>query len=149
MDSFNSRLDSSLRKRADELRRLTSLLRSELPPQCDGHFHVANIRDRTLVIITDSPVWTTRLRQLGPQILTLLQNSGRKNLLHIRVSSRPVQSPPVKAPQETKTTGRQISPQSCKLINQAASFVDDDGLRTALQNLARHAGAKSGSSDKN
>ena len=148
MDSFNSRLDSSLRKRADELRRLTSLLRSELPPQCDGHFHVANIRDRTLVIITDSPVWTTRLRQLGPQILTLLQNSGRKNLLHIRVFSRPVQSSPARTPPVTKTAPRRISPQSCQLINQTASFVDDDGLRTALQNLARHAGTKPGSSDK-
>jgi hypothetical protein len=142
LDSFNSRLDASLKKRAQELRRLTSLLRSELPAESDGHYHVANIHDRTLVIMTDSPVWTTRLRQLGPRILTILQNSGRKNLLHIRVFSRPAQSPVAKPPQTVKTKPRQISRQSSQLLNQTASFIGDDGLRAALLKLARHASDK-------
>jgi len=142
LDSFNSRLDASLRKRAQELRRLTALLCSELPAEIDGHYHVANIHDRTLVIMTDSPVWTTRLRQLGPRILTILQNNGRKNLLHIRVFSRPAQSPVAKPPQAVKIKREQISPQSSKLLNQTASFIGDDGLRSALLKLARHASGK-------
>ena len=142
MDSFNSRLDASLRKRAQELRRLTALLRSELPTEIDGHYHVANIHDRTLVIMTDSPVWTTRLRQLGPGILTILQNNGRKNLLHIRVFSRPAQKPVAKPPQSVKTKPKQISPQSSQLLSQTASFIGDDGLRAALLKLARHASDK-------
>jgi hypothetical protein len=139
LDSFNSRLDDSLRKRAQELRRLTSMLRGELPPESDGHYHVANIHDRTVVIMTDSPVWTTRLRQLGPRILTILQNSGRKNLLHIRVFSRPAQSPVARPPESVKTKPRHISPQSSRLLNQAASAIGDEGLRDALLKLARHA----------
>ena len=139
MDSFNSRLDDSLRKRAQELRRLTSMLRGELPPESDGHYHVANIQNRTVVIMTDSPVWTTRIRQLGPRILTILQNSGRKNLLHIRVFSRPAQSPAARPPGSVKTKPRQISRQSSRLISQAASSIGDDGLREALLKLARHA----------
>ncbi len=142
MDSFNSRLDASLRKRAQELRRMTALLRSELPAEIDGHYHVANIHDRTLVIMTDSPVWTTRLRQLGPGILTILQNSGRKNLLHIRVFSRPAQSPVAKPPQSVKAKPKQISPQSSQLLSQTASFIGDDGLRAALLKLARHTSDK-------
>ena len=142
MDSFNSRLDDSLRRRAQELRRLTSMLRSELPPESDGHYHVANIQDRTVVIMTDSPVWTTRLRQLGPRILTILQNCGRKNLLHIRVFSRPAQSPVARPAESVKTKPRQISHQSSQLLNQAASFIGDDGLREALLKLARHASDK-------
>ena len=138
MDSFNSRLDDSLRKRAQELMRLTSMLRGELPPESDGHYHVANIHDRTVVIMTDSPVWTTRLRQLGPRILTILQNNGRKNLLHIRVFSRPAQSPVAKPPDPVKTKPRQISRQSSRLLSQAASSIGDDGLREALLKLARH-----------
>jgi hypothetical protein len=115
------------------------MLRSELPPESDGHYHVANIQNRTVVIMTDSPVWTTRLRQLGPRILTILHNSGRKNLLHIRVFSRPAQSPVAKPPDPVKTKPRQISRQSSRLLNQAASSIGDDGLREALLKLARHA----------
>ena len=138
MDTFNSRLDTRLRKRAEELGRLTSLLRSELPAESDGHYHVANIRDRTVVIMTDSPVWTTRLRQLSPRILTLLQNSGRKNLLHVRVFSRPSQAVAVRPPQPAKKQPKRISPRSSRLIHQAASYIDDDKLRGALLRLAAH-----------
>lgn len=119
------------------------LLRSQLPPESDGHFHVANIHDRTVVIMTDSPVWTTRLRQLGPRILTLLQNSGRKNLLHIRVFSRPG---PATAPARAKsTTGKpkQISQESSRLISQAATFIEDRDLSAALLKLASHGSEKS------
>jgi len=92
--------------------------------------------------MTDSPVWTTRLRQLGPRILTILQNSGRKNLLHIRVFSRPAQSPVAKPPGSVKTKPKTISRQSSLLLNQTASFIGDDGLREALLKLARHASDK-------
>lgn len=136
MDTFNSKLDDSLRKRAQELGRLTSLLRSELPPEIDGHYHVANIRDRTLVMMTDSPVWTTRLRQLGPRILTILQNSGRKHLLHIRVFSRPSQAVDIKPKQPVNKQPKLLSQQSSQLIHQAASYIEDDDLRHALLKLA-------------
>jgi len=142
LDTLNSRLDDSLRKRAQELRRLTSLLRSELPPESDGHYHVANIHDRTVVLMTDSPVWTTRLRQLGPNILTILHNGGRKHLLHIRVFSRPSQTVENKPSQPVKKQARLISRQSSQLIHQAASYIADDGLRDALLKLANHTSKK-------
>ncbi len=142
MDSFNSRLDDSLRKRANELGRLTTLLRSELPPESDGHYQVANIRDRTLVILTDSPVWTTKLRQLGPRILTILQNNGNKNVLHIRVISRPEHSAAIKASERVVSKPRQISHQATELLKQTASYIENEGLREALKQLARHAPVK-------
>lgn len=138
MDTFNSRLDNSLRKRARELGMLTSLLRGELPPELDGHYHVANIRDRTVVIMTDSPVWTTRLRQLGPRILTVLQDSGRKHLLHVRVLCRPTQTTDHARPAPVKKPPKTISQQSGRLIHQAASCIEDDGLRQALLRLVKH-----------
>lgn len=148
MDSFNSRLDDSLKKRANELGRLTTLLRSELPPESDGHYQVANIRDRTLVILTDSPVWTTKLRQLGPRILTILHNSGKKNILHIRVFTRPEHSPAARITESAKPKPRQISHQSTELLKQTASYIEDDGLREALKKLVRHTSVKN-EPDKN
>ena len=142
LDSFDARLDDSLKKHARELGRLTSLLRSALPPESDGHYHVAGIRDRTLVIMTDSPVWTTRLRQLGPRILGVLQGSGQKHLQHIRVFSRPSRAADARPPVSRPAAREPISAQSSRLIEQTASSIDDDGLRNALLKLAGHAPAK-------
>jgi len=88
--------------------------------------------------MTDSPAWTTRLRQLGPNILTILQNNGRKHLLHIRVFSRPSQTVENKPSQPVKKQAKLISPQSSRLIHQAASYIADDSLREALLKLANH-----------
>jgi hypothetical protein len=142
LDTFNSRLDKRLIRRAKELGRLTSLLRAQLPAECDGHYHVANIQGRTVVIMTDSPVWTTRLRQLGPQILMALHQDGRKSLLHIRVFSRPSQALGAKRVQARKPQPKWISPQSSQLIHQAAACIDDDKLRQALHQLATHTAPK-------
>ncbi len=145
MDAFDNRLDGALKQRARELRRLTELLRCELPPECDGHYHVANIRNGTLVIMTDSPVWTTRIRQLGPRILAALRKQTRHNLVHIRAFSRPGQSPTVKPPTPARTRHEPISARSSQLITQTASYIDNDELRDALLKLARHASEKRGS----
>jgi hypothetical protein len=137
LDLFNTRLDERLKKRAQELNRLTLLLRNELPPEVDGHFSVANIRDRTLVIMSDSPVWATRLRQLGPQIVNILQNKGKKNLLHIQVFSRPPSSPVARPPEPPQRPARTLSQQSTELINQTASYIEDEKLREAMLKLAK------------
>ena len=137
LDLFNTRLDERLKKRAQELNRLTLMLRNELPPEVDGHFSVANIRDRTLVIMSDSPVWATRLRQLGPQIVNILQNNGKKNLLHIQVFSRPPSSAVARQPEPPQQPARSLSPQSTELINQTASYIEDENLREAMLKLAK------------
>ena len=137
LDLFNTRLDERLKKRAQELNRLTLMLRNELPPEVDGHFSVANIRDRTLVIMSDSPVWATRLRQLGPQIVNILQNKGKKNLLHIQVFSRPPSSPVARQPEPPQRPARILSQQSTELINQTASYIEDENLREAMLKLAK------------
>ena len=142
LDSFDTRLDSTLKKRARELTRLNDILRCELPPECDGHYHVANIHGSTLVIMTDSPVWTTRIRQLGPRILTVLQSRCRQKLVHIRVFSRPGHSPVAKPPTPSKKKHQPISARSSRLISQTASFIDNDDLRDALLKLARHTADK-------
>jgi hypothetical protein len=142
LDTFDSRLDKTLIERASALRRLTSLLRSELPPESDGHYHVANIRDRTIVIMTDSPVWTTRLRQMGPRILSALHSYGEKQLLHVRVFSRPPHSVDRAPAQPAKQPPKVISAQSSRLIHQAACCIDDDRLRQALLKLAMHTSKK-------
>jgi len=52
---------------------LTASARDALPPEVQPHLTAASIRDDTLVLTADSPVWAARLRLHGPQVLTFLR----------------------------------------------------------------------------
>jgi len=118
---------------------LTRCLACELPVDCSGHFHVANLRSGLVVVLAESPAWATRLRQLSPEILAILQQCGHGRLLHVRVISRPGNQPvrASRVPARVKHE-RCISPESSSLITRAAAGIEDDGLRAALLKLAAH-----------
>ena len=135
MKQLNNALDPGILAHARKLERLTMLLRNELPPECDGHYHAAAIHDNTLVIVTDSPVWTTRLRQLGPKILQLLKNKTPRSLQHVRIISR--QGPAV-SNHEPPVIKRELSQTSSQHIAQTASYIEDKPLKKALLKISRH-----------
>ncbi len=134
MRTINASLDPQLLAKARRLDHLTLLLRQNLPPECDGHYHVANIKNRTVFIITDSPVWTTRLRQLAPVIVTLLTDNDVSNVQHVHVSSRiHYKTAP---PPKPKLVKRKLSDASAELINQSSTYITDSRLKEALLKLA-------------
>ena len=148
MRPINIHLDSKLTAQTRKLEQMTLILKNKLPPECDGHYHVASIRNDTVIIITDSPVWTTRLRQLGPLILQALidsladlqpnstqPNSIQQRLHHVRVVSRYGPVPDHHQPTAVKRT---ISQQSCQQITQTASYISDEKLKNALLKISRH-----------
>ena len=55
--------------RAKELSKLTTLLKSMVDAPLSDHIYVANIRDTTLIIGTDSAAWHTRVKYLAPMLL--------------------------------------------------------------------------------
>jgi hypothetical protein len=130
-----SHLNPALVSKSYQLEQLTSILNGELPPETSGHYHVAGIDNSTLVIITDSPVWTTRLRQLGPMIIEALSNKTGKRLQHIRISSR---HGPIKAPEQTQNTiHRVLSERSGQQVAQAAEHIKNKALKEALIKLSK------------
>ncbi len=130
MKPFNHQLDPALVSKSHQLDQLTSLISSELPPETDGHYHVAGIDNSTLVIITDSPVWTTRLRQLGPAIIQALSGKTGKQFQHVRIVSR---HGSIKAPEQPDhTVNRVLSEKSGQQIAQSAEHIKDEDLREAL-----------------
>ncbi len=135
MQTFSARLDQRLLLQARRLQKLTHVLHQTLPPECIGHFHVARLRQDSLHIITDSPVWTTRLRQLASQIIDTVQQNCSQRILHVQISSR-IRYQPVKPPSRPKIK-RQLSQKASEQILQSASCIEDDELRHALTRLAR------------
>ena len=135
MKPFNSQLNPALILKSHQLERLTSILNGELPTETSGHYHVAGVDNSTLVIITDSPVWTTRLRQLGPTIIEALSDKTGKRLQHIRIVSRhgSIKAPP----QVNHTINRVLSEQSAQQVAQAAEYIQDEDLKEALLKFSK------------
>lgn len=76
--------------RARQLRKLSFQLKNMVDAPLNEHIHVANIRDNTLIIGTDSAVWHTRVKYLAPSILEQMkQIKGLESLKRIEFKIQP------------------------------------------------------------
>ena len=143
---------------ARKVAQYTQLLRNILPVECYNHVEVANIRQQILMLITDSPVWTTRLRQLSPQILQYIRENsakftaasrsdagGRPEIIHhIQISTRYQKKNTGENPFSTNKTGNKsentpkISRKTAELLSQSAHTIKHQKLKSALLKIARH-----------
>jgi len=102
------------------------------------HCRVANVRDDTLVLDADSPVWASRLRYQTAELLERLPCREALGIRRVRVRVRPAHAPPGAAAPRP----RRLSPTAAALIYSVARTVDPGPLRRALLRLAsrgRHA----------
>ncbi len=138
MKIISQQLNSDLISKSLQLERFTSILKGELPAETSGHYHVADVDNSTLVIVTDSPVWTARLRQLGPSIIQLLSDEIKTGLQHVRIISR---HGSITAPQRPKVQiKRVLSKKSAHQVATAAKYIKDQKLKAALLKLSQRGG---------
>ena len=152
MKPINEQFKPELLIGAKKLSYFNQLLRNILPIECHDHVAVANVRNRNLMLITDSPVWTTRLRQLSPQILQFIRSntagSDNEQIHHVQISTRYQMSTSGPQPAEKKNKAKiQISEKTASILSQSADSIQHQPLKTALLKIARHAGHNR--SDKN
>lgn len=119
---------SNVIRRAKLLRKLTQTLKTLVDAPLCEHIYVANVRDDTLVIGTDSAVWHTRVKYLSPVILEQIQ--GIKGLEEIRKIAFRVQ--PFGEPQSGPKTPAAAHPLSQAPAKSAA---DPRPLKQFLQQL--------------
>jgi len=158
MKTLNEQINPKFINQAKKLEKYTALLRKILPAECLNHVKVANIRDQNLMLIADSPVWTTRLRQLSPQILRSLHDNPVNDELssdnfsiihHVQISTRyqpsghqstdlygnsGIENSTQKKPRHTL----QISSKTAELLSQSANSINDPQLKKALLRVASH-----------
>ena len=153
MKPINEQINPNFVIQAKKLAKYTQLLHVILPIECRNHVQVANIRNQNLILITDSPVWTTRLRQLSPQILKFIRETSpefdnNQIIHHIQITTRYHSSLTEPQPAaEPKRHKPQISKQTAELLAQSANSINHSQLKTALLRIASH-GNKKNSPDK-
>jgi len=126
---------SRLLQRARQLQQLTDALAAILPQPVHGHCRVGNVSGDTLVLVTDSPAWSTRLRFHTPAILEHLKETHGLALHGVRIRVHPPE-----LPRQIKRVARNptLGSESAALLRQTAQGISDPDLKQALLRLARH-----------
>ena len=113
---------------------LQQRLRTALPAPLNDHVTVANSRNGTLTIYTDSAAWAARLRFRIPEMLKSINETPRGVPLQaIRIKVRPADIKRLPAADKLS-----ISDDTARLLQHMAESISDPGLRAALLRLSRH-----------
>lgn len=145
MKRINNQINPEFINQAKILSRYTPVVQACLPPDYHAHVRVANIRNNSLVLVTDSPVWTTRLRQLAGTILQALHDNAARlpasaPIHHVQVQTSyfSQQETSGHAENAVNKAPRGISEQAASYLAQSADSIDDPELKKALSRLSRH-----------
>jgi hypothetical protein len=104
-----------------------------IEPPLRHHCRVANLRDGNLILITDSPVWATRLRYLLPGLLDNLRQTAtwvRIHCIDIKVRLAPDRH------EETPRRRPVLSVQAVALLRDVAGKCEDESLTAAFLRIA-------------
>lgn len=123
---------SALLQKANFLRGIENTVKDALPLPLSAHCKIGPIRDQTLFMYVDAPIWNSQLRFHIPTIIRVLAKNHKLFVKHIRVSTRPSQEP-YRAPPRRAT----ISPNTRQLLKNTAASFEDAKLREAFEKLAR------------
>ena len=115
-------------------------VRRSLPAPLDEHCLYASLDAGILTLVTDSPVWSSRLRFFAPELeRSLSSDSSPIASCHIRVQPQAV-SP---SPPSGREPGHKLSRRTVDHLIEAAAGIEDAELAAALRRLAR-VGAQQG-----
>ena len=111
---------------------LLELVQRELETTLQAHLQVALLRDRLLILYTDSSAWASRLRFVSRTLRGRLSERGYQiDKITVRVSLKPAE----RAPGQHR---RSLSRENGRLLDRTADGIDDPDLCRALKRLSRH-----------
>jgi len=124
---------SRLVSQARALLGLDGLIQELLPDALKTHCRVLSVRDETLVLAADSPVWAARLKFHSSQLVKQLNRQQTVKLRTVRIRVRP---PEKQLVTERRNTLLKLGINSATALRQAADSVSDPDLKSALLRLA-------------
>jgi len=128
-----------LRQFTNQLTEVSALIQSCLPTPLQGHCQAINIREKTLILQTESPAWASQLRFYTPAMLSTLTHHRCNYIKEIHIRIKPVSAP---TPSYTRHK-MDISSQSATLITSLAETTPYSKLRQSLLRLASRKSNKS------
>ncbi len=114
--------------------KLSKSLNNLLDPVLVGHVSLANIREQTLVLITDSAAWASRARYFSPLLLQKLKNNSHifGEIKKIEIQVQPAAQNRTSAP----PLPRYVSDSAAECLSTTADSIENEELKAALNRLA-------------
>lgn len=109
-----------LLKRGSLLMQLQHLLSGLLDPSLENRFQVANVRDRTLVLVTPAAAWAALLRLQSHEMIRALREAGYPNIDRVEIRVAPLVEKPVAQRRE-----RPLSPAARRALDTMARIGSD------------------------
>lgn len=126
---------SKLLQRANGILIHQETIRNLLEKSCRNHCWLANYRNGTLYLQSDSSAWGTRIRMQQRTLVQQLKSIPVfKNIKGVKVSIEPRAKV-----QKRQHTTKTISTENADQLEQTAKTTDDPKLRAALEHLAETA----------
>lgn len=138
MKSISNLINRKIQFKAKHLEKLTRLIKASLPLNCQDHVQVSDIRDFQLVLITDSPAWSSRLRLYSKNMIQMLEEHTNIKVNRVLVKL----SQPKKPAEKIVKKFRHLNKKSALLIQQTAEAIEDPDLKRALNHLAKNSAKK-------
>ena len=133
MKSISNLINRKIQFKAKQLEKLTRLIKASLPINCQDHVQVADIRDFQLILMTDSPAWSSRLRLYSQNMIQILKEHTNIEVNRVQIKL----SQPKKVVEKPVRAYRYLNKSTARMIQQTAEAIDDPGLQQALRNLAK------------
>lgn len=138
MQSISNLINRKIQFKAKQLEKLTRLIKASLPVNCQAHVQVADIRNFQLILMTDSPAWSSRLRLYSQNMIQILKEHTNIEINQVQIKL----SQPQKIVEKPVRAFRYLNKNTAKMIQQTAEAIDDPNLQRALKNLAKKTGKK-------
>ena len=123
----------ALVKQALALSELNTLLKQHLPAKFAEHITLSTIKDRTILLHSDSAAWAAQLKYITPELVESLNTVEEfQNILDIQVKVRP-ESLPVDRQRKSLTLSRAAA----DAINRYSSSLANDKAREAFKRIAK------------
>ena len=135
MENISDKLQQRILRKAHELQKIGQAIKASLPLDCHSHLDVVGIRENELILLTDSPVWQTRLRMFSQTILEALHQHAGINITRIKIRL----APPTRTIEPYIPPKRTLSNESARVIDQTANCISDPALREAMLRLSKKA----------
>jgi len=113
-------------------KKLLAEVRKTLPSQMARHCSAAILNGTVLTLLTDSPVWVSKMRFQSPNLLSALR-SDHPGIASISVRCNAPLKP---GPEKRKPTARH-SDHAAGWVDSSAADIENPALRSALLRLAK------------
>lgn len=136
MKSIKQYIKPSLSHKSQHFDEILKILLACLPDSCQSHVSIAKVDYKTLVVVTDSSVWASRLRLYSNTMLEMIKQHSAHDITQIKISQ--VQTR-LEIKPHVNIIHREMNLETQRLLTQTADCIEDKELQNALLKLAKRA----------